>query len=133
MVEKRKELMKMQEYIRMKIDYLRRSKERLRELESDIDCLIENVPSTEKAVTERRFRSEIEDLRKEVEELELDVAEMSVSNSDSWEWALEIENTEWLFKVLKERVDQAKEIMEENKSEVLAGANSELVETKTKG
>jgi hypothetical protein len=58
---------------------------------------------------------------------------MSVSNSDSWEWALEIENTEWLFKVLKERVDQAKEIMEENKSEMLAGANSELVETKTKG
>lgn len=86
-----------------------------------------------KAVTERRFRSEIEDLRKEVGELELDVAEMSVSNSDSWEWALEIENTEWLFKVLKERVDQAKEIMEENKSEMLAGANSELVETKTKG
>ncbi len=61
----------MQEYNRMKIDYLRRSKERLRELESDIDCLIENVPSTEKAVTERRFRSEIEDLRKEVGELEL--------------------------------------------------------------
>ena len=87
----------MQEYIRMKIDYLRRSKERLRELESDIDCLIKNVPSTEKAVAERRFRSEIEDLRKEVGELELDVAEMSVSNSDSWEWALEIENTEWLF------------------------------------
>jgi hypothetical protein len=133
MVEKRKELMKMQEYIRMKIDYLRRSKERLRELESDIGCLIENVPSMEKEVTEKRFRSEIEVLKKEVEELELDVAEMSVSNSDSWEWALEIENTEWLFKVLKERVDQAKEIMEENKSEVLAGANSELVETKTKG
>ena len=41
--------------------------------------------------------------RKEVEELELDVAEMSVSNSVLWEWALEIENTEWLFKVPKER------------------------------
>ena len=125
--------MEMQGYIRMKIDYLRRSEERLRELELDIGCLIENVPSMEKEVTEKRFRSEIEVLKKEVEELELDVAEMSVSNSDSWEWALEIENTEWLFKVLKERVDQAKEIMEENKSEVLAGANSELVETKTKG
>ncbi len=55
---------------------------------------------------------------------------MSVSNSDSWEWALEIENTEWLFKVPKERVDQAKKVFEENKSEALAGVNSELVETK---
>ncbi len=125
--------MEMQGYIRMKIDYLRRSKERLRELELDIGCLIENVPSMEKEVTEKRFRSEIEVLKKEVEELELDVAEMSVSNSDSWEWALEIENTEWLFKVLKERVDQAKKVFEENKSEVLAGVNSELVETKMKG
>ena len=85
--------MEMQGYIRMKIDYLRRSKERVRELELDIGCLIENVPSMEKEVTEKRFRSEIEVLKKEVEELELDVAEMSVSNSDSWEWALEIENT----------------------------------------
>jgi hypothetical protein len=125
--------MEMQGYIRMKIDYLRRSKERVRELELDIGCLIENVPSMEKEVTEKRFRSEIEVLKKEVEELELDVAEMSVSNSDSWEWALEIENTEWLFKVLKERVDQAKKVFEENKSEVLAGVNSELVETKMKG
>ena len=125
--------MEMQGYIRMKIDYLRRSEERLRELELDIGCLIENVPSMEKEVTEKRFRSEIEVLKKEVEELELDVAEMSVSNSDSWEWALEIENTEWLFKVLKERVDQAKKVFEENKSEVLAGVNSELVETKMKG
>tara|TARA_B100001057_G_scaffold461425_1_gene513402 strand:+ start:718 stop:936 length:219 start_codon:yes stop_codon:yes gene_type:complete len=49
--EKGKELMKMQGYIGMKIDYLRLSKERLRELESDIDCLIENVPSMEKEVT----------------------------------------------------------------------------------
>ena len=75
--------MKMQGYIGMKIDYLRRSKERLRELESDIDCLIENVPSMEKEVTEKLLRSEIEDLQKEVKELELDVAEMSASNWDS--------------------------------------------------
>ena len=123
----------MQGYIGMKIDYLRLSKERLRELESDIDCLIENVPSMEKEVTEKRLRSEIEDLQKEVKELELDVAEMSASNWDSQKWALEIEDTEWLFKVLKKRVDRAKKVLEENKSEMLAGKNSELVETKTKG
>lgn len=75
--------MKMQGYIGMKIDYLRLSKERLRELESDIDCLIENVPSMEKEVTEKRLRSEIEDLQKEVKELELDVAEISASSWNS--------------------------------------------------
>tara|TARA_B100001057_G_scaffold461425_1_gene513403 strand:+ start:1075 stop:1182 length:108 start_codon:yes stop_codon:yes gene_type:complete len=35
--------------------------------------------------------------------------------------------------VLKKRVDRAKKVLEENKSEMLAGENSELVETKTKG
>ena len=54
----------MQGYIGMKIDYLRRSKERLRELESDIDCLIENVPSMEKEVTENGLEAKLRIYRK---------------------------------------------------------------------
>jgi len=123
----------MQGYIRMKIDYLKRSKERIRELESDIECLCKRVPSIEKGAPERRIRREIDRLRNEVKELELNIGEMAVSDSDSWEWTLEIEDTEWLFKVLREHINQAKTGLEENKGEGLASEDSELTKTKTKG
>ncbi len=119
--------------MRMKIDYLKRSKERIRELESDIECLSKRVPPIEKKVPGRRFENEIEGLRKEIKELERNVGEMAVSDSDSWDWTLEIEDTEWLFKVLKERIKKAKKALEENKGEAVASENSELTENKTKG
>ncbi len=123
----------MQSYVELKIDYLKRSKERIRALESDIECLSKRVPEMEKGEPESRCGSRIENLRGEIDALEWNVGEMAVSHSDSWEWTLEIEDTEWLFKVLKEHVDRARTVWKENKNDALAGENSELTETEVKG
>lgn len=117
----------------MKDDYLKRSRERIHELESEIEFLSESVPSIESRMPARKLSELVSGLNEGAKELEINVAEMGVSNSESWEWTLEIEDTEWLFKVLKKRIDQVKRVLEENNMKNSLGATGEKSKTKMKG
>lgn len=123
----------MRGYGRMKVDFIKKSKGRIRELESEIEILGEWVPFIEDEKSARDFSELVRGMNEDAKKLEMSVAELGVSDSESWEWTLEIEDTEWLFKVLKERIDQAKRILEENKNEKIASKNGEIAETTMKG
>lgn len=123
----------MRSYDRLKIDYLERSRERMSELLGEIDRMGESVPLLENREAVEGCNHMIEELKENAIELDMKLSELGISNTDSWEWALEIEDAEWIFKFLTERIYRAKRVLKENNSKTIANKFGEKVETNKKG
>ncbi len=100
---------------RLKDEYLRRSEERIQRIGTEINRIENQVPLLEKTAPRAECQDLLEDLKHGANALEGSVKEMGAARSENWEWALGIEDTEWLFRSLNERVRAVREILEESR------------------
>jgi len=98
---------------RLKTDYIDRSQRRIYQLGSEIERVEQQLSLIEKREQRKECGELLDDLKKGTLELEASIGEMGSDQSESWDWTLEIEDTESLFDTLSRRVRMAKEIIED--------------------
>lgn len=95
-------------------EYVSQSRRRIQELDTEIQGIENRISRIEQAETCAECTGLLDELKSEARSLATSVNDLISLRSESWDWALEIEDTEMLFNALRRHVREARKVLDNN-------------------